>query len=48
MEKSHFHWTNFRGAAELRNGIRHSRQVDEIRRKEGEAAILWFGKVLQK
>jgi hypothetical protein len=34
--------------AELRNGIRHSRQVDEIRRKEGEAAILWFGKVLQK
>lgn len=34
--------------AELRNGIRHSRQVDEIRRKEGEAAILWFLKVLQK
>lgn len=34
--------------AELRNGIRHSRQVDEVKRKEGEAAILWFGKVLQK
>jgi hypothetical protein len=33
--------------AELRNGIRHSRQVDEVKRKEGEAAILWFGKVLQ-
>lgn len=32
--------------AELRNGIRHSRAVDEITRKEGEAAILWFEKVL--
>ena len=31
--------------AELRNGIRHSRSVDEITRKEGEAAILWFGMV---
>ena len=28
--------------ADLRNGIRHSRSVDEITRKEGEAAILWF------
>ncbi len=28
--------------AELRNGIRHRRTVDEITRKEGEAAILWF------
>nr|WP_281720598.1 DUF262 domain-containing protein [Nitrosomonas nitrosa] len=28
--------------AELRNGIRHSRTVDEITAKEGEAAILWF------
>ena len=28
--------------AELRNSIRHSRAVDEITRKEGEAAILWF------
>jgi hypothetical protein len=34
--------------AELRNGIRHSRTVDEITRKEGEAAILWFVQVLQK
>jgi len=32
--------------AELRNGIRHSREVSEITRKEGEAAILWFKKVL--
>jgi hypothetical protein len=34
--------------AELRNGIRHSRTVDQITRKEGEAAILWFGQVLRK
>lgn len=34
--------------AELRNGIRHSRTVDEITRKEGEAAILWFEQVLKK
>jgi len=34
--------------AELRNAIRHSRAVDEIKRKEGEAAILWFDKVLKK
>ncbi len=34
--------------AELRNGIRHSRTVDEITRKEGEAAILWFNQVLAK
>jgi hypothetical protein len=33
--------------AELRNGIRHSRTVDEITRKEGEAAILWFEQVLK-
>ncbi len=32
--------------AELRNGIRHSRTVDDVTRKEGEAALLWFGKVL--
>ena len=31
--------------AELRNGIRHSRSVDEISCKEGEAAILWFEEV---
>jgi len=34
--------------AELRNGIRHSRTVDEITRKEGEAALLWFRQVLNK
>lgn len=34
--------------AELRNGIRHSRTVDVITRKEGEAAILWFEQVLRK
>ncbi len=32
--------------AELRNGIRHSRSVDEIMRKDGEAALLWFERVL--
>lgn len=36
----------FNQSAELRNGIRHSRTVDEVARKEGEAAILWFEKVL--
>jgi hypothetical protein len=34
--------------AELRNSIRHSRAVDEITRKEGEAGILWFERVLAK
>jgi hypothetical protein len=34
--------------AELRNGIRHSRTVDEITQKEGEAALLWFRQVLEK
>ena len=34
--------------AELRNGIRHSRSVDEVTSKEGEAAILWFEHVLGK
>ena len=32
--------------AELRNAIRHSRTVDEITLKEGEASVLWFDKVL--
>ena len=32
--------------AELRNGIRHSRTVDEVTRKEGEAALLWFERVV--
>lgn len=34
--------------AELRNGIRHSRSVDQITRKDGEAALLWFRQVLGK
>jgi hypothetical protein len=33
--------------AELRNAIRHSRTVDQIAIKEGEAAILWFSRLLQ-
>ena len=38
--------TRFDQLAELRNGIRHSRSVDEVTRKDGEAAILWFAEVL--
>ena len=34
--------TRFSQLAQLRNGIRHSRQVNDIVRKDGEAAILWF------
>lgn len=34
--------------AGLRNEIRHSRSVDEITHKEGEAGIIWFERVLQK
>lgn len=34
--------------AELRNGIRHSRRVDEVTHKEGEAAIIWFERVLSR
>lgn len=34
--------------AELRNGIRHSRTVSPIVRKEGEASLLWFDEVLRK
>jgi hypothetical protein len=33
--------------AELRNGIRHSRTVSDVTRKEGEAAILWFRQLLK-
>ena len=35
----------FQQLAALRNSIRHSRTVDEITRKDGEAAILWFEQV---
>ena len=34
--------------AELRNAIRHSRTVDDVSRKEGEAALLWFEQVLSR
>lgn len=34
--------------AELRNCIRHSRSADEIVQKEGEAAIIWFKRVLKR
>ena len=37
---------HFGQLADLRNGIRHSRTVDEVTRKEGEAAVLWFEQVL--
>lgn len=40
--------SKFGQLAELRNGIRHSRTVDEVTRMEGEAAILWFEQVLEK
>jgi hypothetical protein len=34
--------------AELRNGIRHSRAINEIARQEGEATLVWFRQVLSK
>lgn len=37
----------FNQLAEIRNGIRHSRTVDEITQKEGEASILWFKKAIK-
>lgn len=40
--------SKFDQLAELRNGIRHSRTVDEVTRMEGEAAVLWFETVLAK
>ncbi len=39
--------TKFQQFSDLRNGIRHSRTVDDISRMEGEAALLWFEKILQ-
>lgn len=33
--------------AELRNAIRHSRAVNEVIRKDGEAAIAWFKQLLR-
>ena len=40
--------TKFTQLAELRNGIRHSRSVDEVTRMEGEAAIQWFVQILAR
>lgn len=40
--------TKFGQLADLRNSIRHSRSVDEIARKEGEAAVIWFRQMLRK
>lgn len=40
--------TRFGQLSELRNSIRHSRQVTEVTRKDGEAAILWFAQVLDR
>jgi hypothetical protein len=34
--------------ADLRNALRHSRVVDDITEKDGEAAIMWFERVLAK
>ena len=36
----------FAQLAELRNRLRHSRMVDDVTRKDGEAALLWFKQVL--
>ena len=36
----------FRKLGDLRNGIRHSRGVDEVTMLEGQAAIIWFNKTL--
>lgn len=38
--------SRFGQLAELRNGIRHSRSVGNVARKDGEAALLWFEQIL--
>lgn len=38
--------TKFDQLAELRNGIRHTRSVDQITQKEGEAGLIWFERIL--
>lgn len=40
--------TKFDQFVELRNSIRHTRTVNNIARKEGEAAILWFEQIFAK
>jgi hypothetical protein len=34
--------------AELRNTIRHNRPLDDVTRKEGEAAVIWFRQILAR
>ncbi len=34
--------------ADLRNTIRHSRPLDDVTRKDGEAALIWFGRALAR
>ncbi|MEW8524836.1 MAG: DUF262 domain-containing protein [Candidatus Thiodiazotropha endolucinida] len=41
-------FAKFGQLAELRNSIAHNRTVDEVPRKEGEAALIWFRQVLEK
>lgn len=36
----------FQQLSGIRNAIRHSRELDEVTRMEGEAAIIWFNKIL--
>ena len=38
----------FSQLAELRNGLRHSRTVDDVTRKDGEVALIWFRQVLAR
>jgi hypothetical protein len=40
--------TKFGQLTALRNALRHSRHIDEITYKEGEAGIIWFERVLEK
>jgi hypothetical protein len=40
--------TRFGQLATLRNTLRHSRTMDDITRKDGEAALLWFSGALAK
>ena len=40
--------SRFEQIAELRNCFRHVRTVDEIALKEGEAAVMWFERILKQ
>jgi hypothetical protein len=40
--------TEFDRRAELRNGLRHARTLDEVACKEGDAAVIWLNAVLAK